>query len=138
MQSLLSVAAIATLLAQASPAPAPAPGAASGPSWSAIEVQKCAMVPRGGYARVNQGIEIDFTNNASVAATHVTFAVKYQGQSAAVPVSGTFGPGAAIKKTLLNQFVGVRLTSLTPDVCRVQVVTFADGTTSTAPAQPGP
>jgi hypothetical protein len=137
MQSLLALAVLATIIAQANPNPATSPGAAGGPDWTSVVVQKCTMLAKGYRGFAGRGIEITFVNNAKVSATQVTFHVSYHGQAATIPDRGSFTPGTVIKHDFLDQYVGTTLTSTTPEVCRVGSVTFADGTTSTAPAQPG-
>ncbi|HTJ28579.1 MAG TPA: hypothetical protein VMA36_20665 [Candidatus Limnocylindria bacterium] len=134
MQNLFAVGVITTILAQASPTPMSS--APSGPDWTSITVQKCALLPRGRRGLVSQGIEIQFVNNARVNVSQVTFNVVYHGKSAVIPDHGTFTPGTVIKHDFLDQYVGDTLTGATPEVCRVSSVTFADGTVSNAPAQP--
>jgi hypothetical protein len=134
MQNLVSIAAMTTILAQASPMPMTS--APSGPDWSSVAVQKCTMLARGARGLVSQGIEIQFVNNARINVTGVTFGVVYHGKAAVIPDHGSFAPGSVIKHTFLQQYVGDTLTGTTPEVCRVRSVTFADGTVSNAPAQP--
>jgi hypothetical protein len=134
MQNLFSIAAIMTILAQASPTPMA--GAPSGANWTSIDVQKCTILPRAESGLVSQGIEIHFVNNARVTVNQVTFGVVYRGKSAVIPDHGSFAPGVLIKHVFLNRYVGDTLTGTTPEVCRVRTVTFANGTVSNAPAQP--
>jgi hypothetical protein len=135
MQGLLSVVALlATILAQASPAASP--GAPTGPDWTAIEVQRCAVLPRGERGLRTQGIEIDFVNRAQVAATDITFSVVYRGTPATIPDHGTFAPGTVIKHTYLQQYANDTFQGATPEICRVRHVAFANGTVSNAPAHP--
>ena len=68
-----------------------------------LDVQKCALLPRGERGMVSEGIEIQFVNNARVTVSQVTFAVVYHGKSAVIPDHGSFTPGTVISRRISGQ-----------------------------------
>jgi hypothetical protein len=133
MQSLLSFAALATIVAQAG---SPQPVAEGQPNWTAIHLQSCTILTRGAIGLETGGIQLQYVNRSRIDVTAVTFGVIYRGQPGVITDRGTFSTGAVIKHTFPNYFFGQNYQGPTPEICRVRRVVFADGTVSVSPPLP--
>jgi hypothetical protein len=79
--------------------------------------------------RVNSvsGVSVRFTNLRDVAATALTFVLRYTGSTESIEEHGAFAGGRPIDRTL-PAFTGADYTAAVAD-CRVTSAAFADGTT---------
>jgi hypothetical protein len=77
-----------------------------------------------GMPWISTDLVLSFVNDAKVAATHVEFVISYDGDIDRVESSGTFAPGAQMRRTTaLPPFVDPKHVS-----CRIARVDFSDGT----------
>ena len=80
----------------------------------------------------NGGVEITFVNRTSQLATNVTFKVTNNGRTDTLEARGKYAEGKKIITRFPN-FAGTDYFRDEPDACKLAHVTFADGSTWTAP-----
>lgn len=79
------------------------------------------------------GVAVTFVNHGSVAATDVTFRVRYDYRTDTIEQRGNFSPGVKIQATL-QDFIGANYFRDLPDICEIVRVRFADGSSWSLPA----
>jgi hypothetical protein len=100
-----------------------------------IRIERCAVESRtflwdpfdSMQANLVSGISIRFANRRDVAATRLTFGLRYAGSAESIVENGTFAPGTMVDRNL-PAFVGHPYAGASADCC-VQSAEFADGTT---------
>jgi hypothetical protein len=106
-----------------------------------VELQDCRVTtPLGGMSDrpapaqpLVSGVAVTFVNHAAVAATDVTFRVRYDYHTENIDDRGTFTPGVKIQASF-KYFVGANYFRDLPDICEIVRVRFADGSTWSLPA----
>jgi hypothetical protein len=107
--------------------------AAQSSAASPIKVTNCQVLQAGPFRA--SGLELNYVNVATQAATKIKFFVDYRGQRNLVVDTGTFSPGVKISHQF-NDFSGMVWEGPTPDHCRAVWVKFADGSLWQAPPPP--
>jgi hypothetical protein len=105
---------------------------------SPVELQDCHVTtPLGGMSDrpapaqpLVNGVAVTFVNHAAVAATDVTFRVRYDYHTERIDDRGTFTPGVKIQASF-KYFAGANYFRDLPDICEIERVRFADGSTWT-------
>jgi hypothetical protein len=139
MQRLIT--ALSAVAALASPATALAAQQSGIATHAPVAVSTCAvgdLISSATYAEFgppfsSRMLQLSFVNTNDVAATRVTFDVASGGVHATITDRGRFTKGAQIER-LFGDLDGPGADG--PATCTVTAVTFADGSSWTAPADP--
>ncbi len=92
-----------------------------------VDINECRIVGNRAYVSAYKPIVLSFTNRAAVAANIVRFSVVYAGLTERIVDRGTFSQNVRIDHTF-EGFYDAPYRGAAPSSCRVDYVSFSDGT----------